>query len=153
MAEPNAVTWFLVGIAILGVVIAVPLISAHGDGITVDEPHENGTEQDRHDDQRIRMHAYGPSHPDGNTTAWMAAHMGMTEIEWRSTHINTTEWRTTHANATVWNSGHAGVNESGWPGDGNSVGIHPHASIDGDPTDRHDERGGHGGMYGGGHGC
>lgn len=164
MSETNAGTWLLVGIAILGVLVAVPLISAHGDGIAPEEPSENWTEQDRHDEQPIRMPAHGETQPDGNVTTWMAAHMGINASEWQSAHdgtnatawmaahmgVNASEWQSTHMNATAWSDGHASVNESEWPGDGDSVGSHPHAPNDGDATDRHDERGG---MYGGGHGC
>lgn len=121
MSETNAGTWLLVGIAILGVLIAVPLSSAHGNGIAPDEAHENWTEQDHHDEQRVRMPAHGATHPDGSAIEWMATHMG--------------------------------VNASEWSGDGDSIRSHPHAPNDGDAADRHDQRGGHGGMYGGGHGC
>ncbi|CCQ33162.1 hypothetical protein HLRTI_002707 [Halorhabdus tiamatea SARL4B] len=121
MSETNAETWLLVGIAILGVLLAVPLISAHGDGIAPEEPSENSTEQDREDEQRVRMPAHDATHPDGSVIERMTAHMG--------------------------------VNASEWLGDGDSIGSHPHAPNDGDAADRHDERGGHGGMYGGEHGC
>lgn len=82
MSETNAGTWLLVGIAILSVLLAVPLISAHGDGIAPGEPSENSTEQDRHDGQPIRMPAHGLTQSDGTVTTWMAAHMGVNASEW-----------------------------------------------------------------------
>ncbi|WEL20534.1 hypothetical protein [Halorhabdus sp. BNX81] len=82
MSETNAGTWLLVGIAILGVLLAVPLISAHGDGIAPEEPSENWTEQERHDDQPVRMPAHDLTHSDGNVTTWMAAHIGINASEW-----------------------------------------------------------------------
>jgi len=134
MTETNVGIWLVVGFAVLGLLVAVPAISAHGNDTVLDnETTTDGTSQ------------------DGERIAWMAEHvtsdMGVNASEWMTTHegVNNSEW-TDSENGSLGPIAHA-------PIDNGDVQHDEYQDRPGNDHDERDDRQGHGGMHSGGHGC
>ncbi|WP_135663890.1 hypothetical protein [Halorhabdus rudnickae] len=158
MTETNAVIWLVVGLALLALLVAVPAISAHGNG-TVPEnaTATDGPYQTTIDERAVWMADHMTTRWGANATEWMDVHMGMSD-RWTSAQ--------TGMNDSEWMRAHMGVNGE-WTDDENaSVGPFTHApagenahhdeyhddSVSG-YGDHHDDQQGYRGMNGRGHGC
>ncbi|WP_423999154.1 hypothetical protein ACOZ4I_10220 [Haloarcula salina] len=70
--------WLLVVLAIVGLALAAPLVSAHGTDTTVDDaPPYDGTA----DDWAAWMEGHMTEHMGPGSVEWMESHMGVTVDE------------------------------------------------------------------------
>ncbi|AUV84506.1 hypothetical protein C2R22_23470 (plasmid) [Salinigranum rubrum] len=70
--------WLLVALAIIGLAVAVPAVSAHGTDTAADDtPPYNGTA----DDWAAWMEAQMTEHMGPGSVEWMESHMGVTVDE------------------------------------------------------------------------
>jgi hypothetical protein len=69
--------WLLVALAILGLALAAPAVSAHGDEPTVDDHPDDATA----DEWAAWMEAHMTDHMGADGVAWMESHMGVTVEE------------------------------------------------------------------------
>ena len=78
MTTYNVGRWLLVGIAIFGLALLAPVVSAHGTGPTADEaPPYNATAEG----MATWMEAPMTDHMGPGAVEWMEAHMGVTVDE------------------------------------------------------------------------
>ncbi|WP_433633535.1 hypothetical protein [Halomicrococcus sp. NG-SE-24] len=85
--------WLLVALAVVGIAIAVPAVSAHGD----EAPAQNTSAQDRTEaDWMNWMEMQITSHMGPDTVEWMESHMGVTidEMPSETTEDNRGDHRT-----------------------------------------------------------
>lgn len=69
--------WLLVGIAILGLALFVPVVSAHGNDTVTDAPPYDGTA----DEWTKWMETQMTAHMGPGSVEWMESHMGATVEE------------------------------------------------------------------------
>jgi len=113
--------WLLVGLAIIAVVMAAPLASAHGPGPTATAANETPPYNGTTDDWAAWMEAHMAEHMGPGAVEWMEAHMGLT-VEQMSEHMaddgdgHAGPWM--DGNGTDGPGMHGGASGPGMPGSG-----------------------------------
>jgi len=70
--------WLLVGLAVVGLALAAPAVSAHDNATTADDAHPSN---ETDDDWATWMEAQMTEHVDPGSVEWMESHMGVTVDE------------------------------------------------------------------------
>jgi len=146
MTNITAGRWLLVAIAVVGLALVAPLVSAHGNDTTTDHPYNetdapphNGTAAEWEDWMESHMAEYmGPG-----SVAWMETHMGVS-IEEMAQQMADGNYTGHSLGYGAPGSGGYGMHGTGYGGD---YGTHA------DDTHRDDTHRGGYGMAGRGHGC